>query len=146
MIQYFNLFHVDRRVSSKNSVFQPINNFMLSNHSEFNLKPLDPYYILYESDSFTALHYDIKSTLTCVTLLEDKDLVGGETLVSSLYEPKDMEDAGMEGNEHIVPDSYITPEIVQWQPGQTLIYSQNLPHAVCKVISGHRLVLVQWFA
>lgn len=145
MMQSYNLFHVDRRTSSHNPVYQSINNFMMSNHPNLNLKPLEPYYVMYESESFTAMHYDIKSTLTCVTLLEDKDLVGGETLVYNLYEPKDMEDAGMEGQEHIVPDNHITPEIVNWQSGQTLIYGQNLPHGVCKVVSGHRLVLVQWF-
>ena len=146
MIQSYNLFHVDRRTSSHNPAYHSLNNFISSNYPELSLKPAEPYYVMYEAESFTSMHYDIKSTITCVTLLEDKDLVGGETIVHSFYEPKDMVNAGMEGNDLIDPISdNNTPEIVKWQPGQTLIYGPNLPHGVGKVISGHRLVLVQWY-
>ena len=145
MVQSHNLFHVDKRScgADYHPVTAKVKEFIQSSHNTI-LKAVNPYFVMYESEAFTQLHTDFNTTMTCVTLVSDNDLVGGETLIMENYEPKDMPNAGIDGDDKIFPNMS-TPCIVNLKPGDTLIYGPSLPHGVAKVISGSRLVLVQWF-
>ena len=145
MVQSHNLFHVDKRScgADYHPVTSKVKDFIQSSHNT-KLKAVNPYFVMYESEAFTQLHTDFNTTMTCVTLVSDNDLVGGETIVMEHYEPKDMPNAGIAGEDRIIPNMS-TPRIVNLKPGDTLIYGPSLPHAVAKVISCNTSVLLQWF-
>ena len=148
--QDYNLFDVDKRhPSSKQqegiSAFDRLNGFA---GDEF--KNYSHYFLEYGPESFTRMHTDAHTYVyqTMITVLDDKELVGGESLVHLPYEkrarPSNKYAKRGEGNEAPLGE-VIIPKVVKLNRGQTLIYDKDLLHGVAQVESGRRLVLVSWY-
>lgn len=109
------------------------------------------YFLKYEKDSFTRLHTDNNSDLTIVTLLESKDLVGGESLVRAEYKLKNRPVGNLVARHEHERDSppygqEIIMDVVDVDDGESLVYGPELTHGVSKVYDGHRIVLITWFS
>jgi hypothetical protein len=106
------------------------------------------YFLYYGEDAFTRHHTDDdeKVGLTMVTLIDQQDLEGGETVLLKPYMTK-----ARPGHKYAKRDgdppygSRIVPEVVPMEVCDTLIYDRYLMHAVARVRKGYRLVLVNWF-
>lgn len=108
------------------------------------------YFLKYIKGSFTRMHHDDKSTMTIVTLLDDKDLVGGQSIVSARYEErarpvKEICSRHKGERENPPYGEEIVPDVIPIRPGESLVYGPDLKHGVSKVYRGERLVLVAWF-
>ena len=108
------------------------------------------YFLKYRKGSFTRLHHDHSTDLTIVTLLDDKDLVGGHSIVMAMYDarsrPADQTCVRSEGEEDRPPYGHeIIPDILPVKVGESLVYGPDLKHGVSKVYEGERLVLVSWY-
>jgi len=108
------------------------------------------YFLEYNKDSFTRTHSDNGSNITIVTILDTKDLVGGESLILSPYNKKPRPKtsyANRTEKESKTPPygKNIIPKIVKCKDGESLIYGKELNHGVCQVESGSRLVFITWF-
>lgn len=107
------------------------------------------YFLYYGEDGFTRHHTDddAKVGLTMVTLIDQKDLEGGETVLLKPYLAK-----ARPGHKYAKRDGKdppygkrIVPEVVPMEVCDTIIYDRYLMHGVAKVRKGYRLVLVNWF-
>jgi len=146
MHQDYNLFDVDKRQIQNRSeipVLQKIDRFIgLSQESH--------YFVMYKEEAFTALHIDHDDVvkMTAVTLLEEKDLVGGETIFLERYQKKSRpSDRGArrgKGGRAPVGVSKI-PMVAKLKVGETIMYDSRVTHGVAQVESGQRLVLVSWY-
>lgn len=153
--QDYNLFDTDKRhpteEMAKKSPYAK-----LSNH--VGLESMSHYFLKYGRDSFTKLHNDggngQRVGKTIVTLIEaTPNLVGGEALIFLPYKktrpktaqvrrvPKEK-DPTQVGSP---PTQDCVPRVVPMSSGTSLIYEQDLMHAVTQVQQGHRIVLVSWF-
>ena len=108
------------------------------------------YFLDYTEGGFTKFHTDDDSSvaLTMVTLLDEQDLEGGETVLQQVYEHKARpqhkyakrdSDDGPYGQR-------IVPVVVPVDVGDTMIYDKGLMHGVAKVRKGLRTVLVTWYS
>ena len=147
--QDYNLFDVDKRhiYSSmrKLTAFDALNDYA---GSEF--KNYSHYFLEYGPEAFTKMHTDATTYVyqTMITVLDDKDLVGGESLVMLPYEKRERpaNKYAKRGDEDSGPIGQpVIPKVVQLNKGQTLVYDKDLHHGVCQVESGRRLVLVSWY-
>lgn len=148
--QDYNLFDVDKRHPRSEdregiSAFDRLDGFA---GDEF--KNYSHYFLEYGEESFTRMHTDAHTYVhqTMITVLDDKDLVGGESLVHLPYEkkarPSNKYAKREEGKEGPYGEKII-PKVVNLNRGQTLIYDRDLLHGVAQVESGRRLVLVSWY-
>ena len=108
------------------------------------------YFLRYIPGSFTRMHEDNNTKLTIVTLLEEKDLVGGHAIVKDKYKhrprPSELECRRSSVEEESPPyDKNIILDVIPMKNGDSLIYGADQSHAVSKVHEGSRLVLVTWF-
>jgi len=105
------------------------------------------YFLKYRKGSFTRLHHDHETDLTIVTLLDDKDLVGGYSIVMDTYDarsrPRDQ--VCQRGGYRPPYGDEIIPDILPVKVGESLCYGPDLKHGVSKVYEGERLVLVSWY-
>jgi len=144
--QDYNLYDVDKRIipnSATHPVLQKLNQYV-------DLTPMSHYFVKYDVEGFTSLHTDDDGVvkLTVVTLLDDVDLIGGETLVLDRY-VKNARPAykyakrGKMGEAPI--GSSRIPVIARMKPGDSISYDNAVKHGVCQVEQGHRIVLVSWY-
>ena len=116
---------------------------------EYSADTIAQYFLDYTENGFTKFHTDDDERvgLTMVTILDQQDLSGGETLLMREYELKERpahkyakrsEKQGPYGQR-------IIPEVVPMEVGDTIIYNRNLMHGVGKVREGIRTVLVTWY-
>lgn len=143
--QDYNLFDVDKRHPPKTSqipVLRTMDRFI-------DLSPISHYFVMYQEESFTAIHTDHDGfvKMTAVTLLEEKDLVGGETLVFNRYQKKSRPSSkyAKRGKGRAPVGEANIPVIARLKVGETIIYDASVKHGVAQVESGQRLVLVSWY-
>jgi len=148
--QDYNLFDVDKR-QPRSEDREGVNAFSALDHfAGKELKSYSHYFLEYGSDAFTKFHTDAHTYVyqTMITVLDDRELVGGESLVMLPYEkrqrPANKYAKRGEGNEAPLGETII-PKVVGLNKGQTLIYDKDLMHGVAQVESGTRLVLVSWY-
>ena len=141
--QDYNLFTVGKRPigpSTRNlKAFDKLDDFA-------KRPPYSQYFVMYEEGSFTKFHTDDDDNigLTIVTLLDEVDLVGGETLALVEYnETPRSSNTYRKGD--IQNHSRVIPKIVRSEVGDSMIYDHKLTHGVAQVEKGKRLVLVQWY-
>jgi hypothetical protein len=111
--------------------------------------PVAQYFLDYTKDAFTKFHTDddARVGLTMVTLLDEQDLSGGETILQQVYEAKPRPEhkyAKRDGKDGPYGQRII-PEVVPMEVGETIIYDRNLMHGVGLVREGIRTVLVTWY-
>lgn len=140
--QNYNLFDVIyQRVPSKHPV--------LSKLIKYAGMPLKTSYMLkYEEGSFARAHQDDDSDLTIVTILETKDLVGGESLCFLPYAKRPRVKLARRNKRETKKPPYgdnIIPYIIDCEDGESLVYNRSLKHSVSLVKSGYRKVLITWF-
>ena len=117
-------------------------------YDRLGYKHKSSYFLRYVQYSWTRPHHDNigTPTKTAITLIEEKDLEGGETLVwdkhYDLPAPKGSY-VKKTGSIHRKNEIPCTPRL---QPGESLLYDDNIQHAVAQVRSGHRIVLVSWYS
>ena len=102
------------------------------------------YFLKYVEGSFANKHYDVGIKKTIITLLDDNKLVGGETL----FFTKQTTTFKRAPKFPTVPDfsqEIEIPSVASLQVGDAVMYDNKQKHAVCKVHSGERTVLVSWF-
>lgn len=146
--QDYNLFDIEKRI------VYPIHletvSKKLSDYTGYDLLG-QHYFVKYTTDSFTRIHTDDESNVgkTVVTLIDQQDLVGGETFIFDKYEAKarpSTKYAKRAGDGKGPYGKDIIPTIVPMQVGESVIYNHSTRHGVCRVHSGMRLVLVSWYA
>ena len=108
------------------------------------------YFLRYTKGSFTRMHHDSNAALTIVTLIDDKELVGGHSLVMESYEQRDRpadQHCSRSGREETHPPygEEMVPDVLPVSVGESLVYGPDLKHGVSKVYEGERLVLVAWY-
>ena len=111
-----------------------------------DLKIYSHYFLKYGKDSFTKAHTDNDNIIskTIITLLESKNLIGGETIVFTTYVEKPRpHNAERKGDAQY--GKRIIPQVVSMFDGDSIIYDGKLTHMVSQVKQGHRIVLVSWF-
>lgn len=147
--QDYSLFNVEKRnVDSKSKVENgatvAIDKYM---KDRYKFENQTHYFLKYVPYSWTRIHTDNvrRVTKTVITLIEEKDLVGGETLVwdkhYDLPVPKDHY-VQRTGSVHRKSEVPCTPKL---NPGQSLVYDNATRHGVSQVEQGHRIVLVSWY-
>ena len=148
--QDYNLFDVDKR-HPRSKQQEGITAFdRLDGFAGDEFKKYSHYFLEYGPDAFTRMHTDAHTYVhqTMITVLDDRELVGGESLVMLPYEkrarPSNKYAKRGEGNEAPL-GQVIIPKVVKLNRGQTLIYDKDLMHGVGQVQSGRRLVLVSWY-
>jgi len=154
--QDYNLFHCERRnVGRKEWEISSI--FM--NHLEFAKKTTkDPsvrlvtaYFVKYIEGGFARLHHDNGTFRTIVTLVETKDLVGGETVFMDRYKRRPRPKTHLAKRHEREKDNppygkEIVPKVARINDGESVIYGPDVKHGVTEVESGHRIVLVTWYS
>jgi len=144
--QDYNLFDVETKHLHKDSADYEYISKALESRSG-RRKPRAHYFVKYEKDSFASLHFDSNSKITMVTLLEEKDLKGGHTIVFEKYtktsRPAERYAKRPAGKHPLNKD--IIPVVVDSKVGDTMIYDEKLSHCVSHISNGSRLVLVSWF-
>jgi hypothetical protein len=108
------------------------------------------YFLYYGEDGFTRHHTDDDANvgLTMVTLIDQKNLEGGETVLLKPYLAKarpEYKYAKRDDDKQGPYGQRIVPEVVPMEVCDTIIYDRYLMHGVAKVRKGYRLVLVNWF-
>lgn len=145
--QDYSLHHVERRDVRKEHLTSAPLAKICQHYHNLNFAHLSSYFLKYSEYSWTRPHHDDLGfkTQTCITLLEEKDLEGGETLVwDTHYDLPTPEGHYVKrsGSSHRKNEIVCTPKL---EPGQSLSYSDNVKHGVAQVRAGHRIVLVSWF-
>ena len=144
--QDYNLFNVDKRHVRS----QTYTNEILKLNQYAGMRSMGHYFVKYVPDSFTRIHSDNNEVVgkTIVTLVDTVDLVGGETLMFDVYprQPRPSNKYAKRTDKDVSYDQDIVPLIVPMVDGQSVVYDHNIRHGVCKVHSGHRIVLVSWYA
>lgn len=146
VFQMYNIFHLDRADIPKEDTSGFTNTLMKYSKHDTGV---GSYFLRYKEGSFTRLHHDNDTDLTIVTLLDDKDLVGGHSIVMGTYDarsrPADQTcNRGSEEN-HPPYGHEIIPDILPVKVGESLCYGSDLKHGVSMVYGGERLVLVSWY-
>jgi hypothetical protein len=147
VFQMYNIFHLDRADIPKEDTSGFTNTLMKYSKHDTGV---GSYFLRYKEGSFTRLHHDNDTDLTVVTLLEDKDLVGGYSIVMGRYDERDRP-AHLYCKRHDREDKNppygheIIPDILPVKVGESLVYGPDLQHGVSKVYGGERLVLVSWY-
>jgi len=142
--QDYNLFNMDKRLIPSN-YWNELDSFKKI-RERANRSTYSHYFLMYEEGSFTKFHTDNDDEigLTIVTLLDEVDLVGGETIVQLPFkEPKKKEGSYVKGTQ--TEGQRVIPKVVEVEKGQSMIYDRSLMHGVAQVVKGKRLVLVSWF-
>lgn len=151
--QYYNLFHMQRAdyregFDGAREKYSFVNTlFDYSRKSNM----IGFYFLRYIPGSFTRLHEDNHTETTIVTLLDDKDLVGGHAVVKEHYEQRGARPADQtchrtnRENEHPPYGQKIMLDVLPMEKGDSLVYGKELTHGVSKVYEGERLVLITWF-
>lgn len=147
--QYFNLFHMQRiDIPTQDydlEFLKELHNYSRKSHN------IGCYFLKYIPGSFTRIHSDHESEMTIVTLLESKDLVGGECIITGEYNPPGERPShyacGRREDEMKNPPygKGIVPDIVNLNNGESMVYGPDLKHGVTKVYEGERIVLIAWF-
>ena len=119
---------------------------------------LQTHYLLeYTPDSFARLHIDGYASSdgddnargqTIVTLLEDVNLVGGESIVITKYLKKSrpaIERCNRPPGKGRPYGEDCIPNVIPLNVGQSLIYNYQTQHGVAKVREGSRKVLISWY-
>ena len=147
IFQYYNLFDMDRADIVDVSKFGFAKKLL--DYSK-NDECTGMYFLRYKKGSFTRMHHDEQSDLTIVTLISDRDLVGGHSLVTEIYEPRARpadqrceRNNGEDGHPPYGQD--IIQDVLPVTVGESLVYGSDLKHGVSKVYEGERLVLVSWY-
>jgi len=141
--QDYNLFNMDKRlIPSNNCNAGPFERIK----ERADKRVYSHYFLMYEQHSFTKFHTDNDDEigLTIVTLLDEVDLVGGETLVQLPFKEQ-MQKQGSYVKGTQSEGQRVIPKVVQVEKGQSMIYDRSLMHGVAQVVEGKRLVLVSWF-
>lgn len=145
--QDYSLHHVWKaHINSKHfkaSPFQALDD----HYARIGYEPQAKYFLKYIEYSWTRPHHDNigTPTKTAITLMEEKDLEGGETLVwDKHYDLPTPEGAYVKrtGSVHRKDEIICTPQL---KPGESLLYDDNIRHGVAQVRAGHRIVLVTWY-
>ena len=145
--QDYNLFDVDKRhITSEYRNIAPL--VKLDEYAK--LDNFSHYFLEYGVDGFTRFHTDDDDRvgLTIVTLLEEVDLIGGETLIQLPYEKRERPSnkyAKRQGKDEAPLNQRIIPRLVRSEVGDSMIYDKSLMHGVAQVEQGTRLVLVSWY-
>jgi len=143
--QDYNLFSVEKRHVRSQDYTSEIHRL----NEYANMKSMGHYFVKYELDSFTRLHVDNDKEVgkTIVTLIETRDLVGGETLMYDVYpkQPRPKNKYAKRKGDEVNYGKDIVPLIVPLEDGDSVIYDHNVKHGVCKVHQGYRIVLVSWY-
>ena len=141
--QDYNLFQLDKRLIGSEHFeagpFQKLRKYA-------DKQVYSHYFLMYEEGAFTKMHTDNDDEigLTIVTLLDEVDLVGGETIVHLPYQKKQkQDDQYIKGD--MMDGQRAVPKIVPVEKGQSMVYDRSLLHGVCQVEQGKRLVLVSWY-
>jgi hypothetical protein len=146
--QDYSLFNVEKSIVRSNNYDNPaivaLNDYMLKN---YGFRPQSHYFLKYIPYSWARVHTDNIHSVskTIITLLEEKDLVGGDTLVwDKHYDLPCPKDAYVKrtGSVHRKSEMPCTPKL---KPGQSLVYDSATRHGVTQVEEGHRIVLVSWY-
>lgn len=146
--QDYNLFDLKKAyVPSKSWKISPIDKLYKFSEKKYITAC---YFLEYNKGSFTRTHSDNGSNITIVTMLDTKDLVGGESLILSSYDkkPRPRTSYAKRNRRESEKPPYgknIIPKIVKCKDGESLIYGKELNHGVCQVESGSRLVFITWF-
>ena len=144
--QDYNLFDVDKRPIPFSQWSKEIEKL---NAYQSELEPQAHYFIKYPVNSFTRLHTDNNKVVkkTVVTILETKNLIGGETLLFNTYNKRSRpaNKYAKRGNKPAPVGKDIIPVVVNINDGDSIIYDANTNHGVSQVIQGHRIVLISWF-
>lgn len=145
--QQYNLFDVERR-DVPGSVKKLPEFSMLEEYA--GMKTSAHYFLKYTEGSFARSHEDNKSDLTIVTVLNTKDLLGGQAICKLPYEAKSRpswKKAARSGKEKNVPPYGvdIINYIINVKDGDSIVYGPSLKHSVSLVTQGHRIVLISWF-
>jgi len=147
IFQMYNLFDLDRAEVDTDCGAGFVDTLQKYSKHDTNI---GLYFLKYIEGSFTRMHHDNNSDLTIVTLIDDKELVGGHSLVAETYEqrdrPADQYCARNNGEETHPPyGQEIVPDVLPVSVGESLVYGPDLKHGVSKVYEGERLVLVAWY-
>ena len=113
------------------------------------------YILQYQPGGFLMPHQDPKGRITTVTLLEDDDLVGGESLVykdihvpKSLSEKKTYSDVDFanesESNEWTIYKN-ACPVFIPPRKHETYAIGEQRSHSVTRIEKGTRTVLIEWW-
>ena len=154
VFQDYNLFNLKRHDCKTSDILEPYKK--LSEYADRNSATkvgFGAYFLRYEKGSFTRIHKDNNSKLTIVTLIETSDdLVGGDAIVLDEYKsPVGGRPAAYKcsrsGPEKDRPPygQDIIMDVIPAKDGESLIYGNDLDHAVSRVHSGQRTVLITWF-
>lgn len=153
--QFYNIHYMERvDVISMKTNYQPYANLIMDAMGGRDKYQLTTYYFLrYLPGSYTTPHRDdgdASTGFTSVTLIDEVNLKGGESLLYERIEKPDFKkyfDDNFKGPKQWEwDDPFRIPVVVQdYKVGDTLIYNQNMKHGVAKVLSGERLVLIAWF-
>jgi hypothetical protein len=110
------------------------------------------YYLKYIPGAFTRVHQDHESSMTIVTLIDSKDLLGGDAIVRHEYKAREGgRPATMKccrnKNENEKPPygQEMILDVLPMEVGESLVYGNDLSHGVSLVHEGQRTVLVTWF-
>ena len=145
--QDYSLHHVWKaQVNSKHMKESPFRT-LDAYYAKMGYNPFAKYFLKYVEWSWARPHHDNigTPTKTAITLLEEQDLEGGETLVwDKHYDLPKPEGAYVKrgGSIHRQDEIVCTPRL---QPGESLLYDDNIRHGVAQVRGGHRIVLVTWY-
>jgi predicted 2-oxoglutarate/Fe(II)-dependent dioxygenase YbiX len=141
---YVEKLNVDSKNKKENAATVSIDRYMKDRYGYTNQTH---YFLKYVPYSWTRVHTDNVSrvTKTVITLIEEKDLIGGETLVwDKHYDLPAIEGSYIQrtGSVHRKSEIPCTPKL---KPGESLIYDNATRHGVSQVEQGHRIVLVSWY-
>jgi len=147
VFQYYNLFNLKRLDVPSEDWYKFDEIIKYSRRKDI----IGFYFLKYIPGSFTRFHADHSSELTIVTMIDSKDLVGGDCLIMDTYNapeygrPERMTCVRtIEEKENPPYGRTIIPEVVTLKDGESMIYGNELTHAVSRVHKGHRLVLISW--
>lgn len=141
---YVEKLNVDSKSKVENSATVAIDKYMKDRYGYTNQTH---YFLKYVPYSWTRVHTDNvnRVTKTVITLVEEKDLIGGETLVwDKHYDLPEIKGSYIQrtGSVHRKSEIPCTPKL---QPGESLVYDNATRHGVSQVEQGHRIVLVSWY-
>lgn len=149
--QLYNIFHLEKvdvknDIYQENEVFKKISESLYASSYEYS----SSYFLKYISGSFSRIHFDNQTKRTIITILETKNLIGGESLFAVPYvkRPRDATHINGRNKKESVNPPYnkdIVYKVAKVSDGQSILYGPNQLHGVAEVEEGHRIVLVTWF-
>ncbi len=148
VFQMYNIFHLKRLDVGSDKDLGCANTLL--NYSRKD-ECIGLYLLKYKKGSFTRMHHDNASSMTIVTLLDDKGLVGGHSVVNARYESPGSRPSnhtcirGSHEKDNPPYGEQIVPDVIPVEPGESLVYGPDLRHGVSKVYEGERLVLIAWY-